>query len=212
MRGGAPAHMDSPRPFMRSLGEQSALRTITNIRQPKTSADTTASLVKSSTMVRHFDIVADHSIPGFYVTRVLNQAVQFRGLPAAIRTDQGPEFTGRALGQWAYRHGVQLKLIAAGKPTQNAFVESFNGRFRDECLNDHWFESLNVARAVIAGWRRDYNEQRLHSALGYRTPAAQPCIVVAVVCPHRHRSSANLSTGTLLTPSWHCYWGHLTPQ
>jgi putative transposase len=106
-----------------------------------------------------------------YVTRVLDQAAQFRGLPKAIRTDQGPEFTGRALDQWAYRHGVQLKLIAAGKPTQNAFVESFNGRFRDECLNDHWFESLNAARAVIAAWRRDYNEQRPHSALDYRTPA-----------------------------------------
>jgi len=66
------------------------------------------------------DIVADHSIPGLYVTRVLDQAAQFRGLPKAIRTDQGPEFTGRALDQWAYRHGVQLKLIAAGEPTQNA--------------------------------------------------------------------------------------------
>jgi len=132
--------------------------------------------VKCLTIVDDFtkeavDIVADHSIPGLYVTRVLDQAAQFRGLPKAIRTDQGPEFTGRALDQWAYRHGVQLKLIAAGKPTQNAFVESFNGRFRDECLNDHWFESLNAARAVIAAWRRDYNEQRPHSALDYRTPA-----------------------------------------
>jgi len=68
-------------------------------------------------------------------------------------------------------HGVQLKLIAPGKATQNAFVESFNGRFRDECLNDHWFETPSAARAVIAGWRRDYNEQRPHSAPRYRTPA-----------------------------------------
>jgi putative transposase len=132
--------------------------------------------IKCLTIVDDFtkeaiDIAADHSIPGLYVTRVLDQAVQFRGLPRAIRTDQGPEFTGRALDQWAYRHGVQLKLIAPGKPTQNAFVESFNGRFRDECLNDHWFESLNAARAVIAAWRRDYNEQRPHSSLHYRTPA-----------------------------------------
>jgi putative transposase len=117
------------------------------------------------------DIVADHSISGLYVTRVLDQTAQFRGLPTVIRADQGPEFTGRALDKWAYRHGVQLKLIAAGKPTQNAFVESFNGRFRDECLNDHWFESLNAARAVIAAWRCDYNQQRPHSALDYLTPA-----------------------------------------
>jgi putative transposase len=132
--------------------------------------------VKCLTIVDDFtkesvDIVPDHSIPGLYVTRVLDQAAQFRGLPAAIRTDQGPEFTGRALDQWAYRHGVQLKLIAPGKPTQNAFIESFNGRFRDECLNDHWFESLHAARTIIGAWRRDYNDQRPHSALGYRTPA-----------------------------------------
>jgi putative transposase len=132
--------------------------------------------VKCLTIVDDFtkeaiDIVPDHSIPGQYVTRVLDQAAQFRGLPAAIRTDQGPEFTGHALDQWAYRNGVQLKLIAPGKPTQNAYVESFNGKFRDECLNDHWFESLNAARALIAAWRRDYNEDRPHSSLGYRTPA-----------------------------------------
>jgi putative transposase len=131
--------------------------------------------------------VPDHSIPGLYVTRVLDQAAQFRGLPAAIRTDQGPEFTGRALDQWAYRNGVQLKLIAPGKPTQNAFIESFNGRFRDECLNDHWFESLHAARAIISAWRRDYNEQRPHSALGYRTPAE-------FAATHRQRGSRSSST------------------
>jgi len=70
------------------------------------------------------------------VVRVLNQAVRFRG-PAALRTDQGPELTGHALDQWAYRNGVQLKLIEPGKPTQNAYIESFNGKFRDECLNEH---------------------------------------------------------------------------
>jgi len=94
--------------------------------------------VKCLTIVDDFtkeavDIVPDHSIPGLYVKRVLDQAARFRGLPAAIRTDQGPEFTGRALDQWAYRNGVQLKLIAPGSPTQNAFIESFNGKFRDEC-------------------------------------------------------------------------------
>lgn len=148
--------------------------------------------VKCLTIVDDFtkesvDIVPDHSIPGLYVTRVLDQAAQFRGLPAAIRTDQGPEFTGRALDQWAYRHGVQLKLIAPGKPTQNAFIESFNGRFRDECLNDHWFESLHAARAIISAWRRDYNEQRPHSALGYRTPTE-------FAAQHRKRGAAPPAT------------------
>lgn len=117
------------------------------------------------------EIVPDHSIPGMYVTRVLDRVGQFRGLPQAIRTDQGPEFTGRALDQWAYRNGVELKLIEAGKPNQNAYVESFNGKFRDECLNEHWFVSLAHARAVIGAWRRDYNEGRPHMSLGYLTPA-----------------------------------------
>jgi putative transposase len=132
--------------------------------------------IKALTIVDDFtkesvDIVADHGISGQYVTRVLDRAARFRGLPAAIRTDQGPEFTGHALDQWAYRNGVQLKLIEPGKPTQNAYIESFNGRFRDECLNEHWFTSLAEARILIAAWRRDYNENRPHSALGYQTPA-----------------------------------------
>ena len=117
------------------------------------------------------DLVADFGISGQYVTRVLDQAARFRGYPKAIRTDQGPEFTGKALDQWAYKHGVQLKMIQAGKPTQNAFIESFNGRFRDECLNDHWFTTLGEARILIAAWRRDYNQCRPHSSLDYQTPA-----------------------------------------
>lgn len=132
--------------------------------------------IKALTIVDDFtkesvDIALDHGISGHYVTRVLDQAVRFRGVPAAIRTDQGPEFTGRALDQWAYRNGVQLKLIQPGKPTQNAYIESFNGRFRDECLNEHWFTSLAEARVLVAAWRRDYNERRPHSALDYQTPA-----------------------------------------
>lgn len=117
------------------------------------------------------DLAIDFGISGHYVTRVLDQAARFRGYPKAIRTDQGPEFTGKALDQWACQHGVQLKLIQAGKPTQNAFIESFNGRFRDECLNGHWFTSLAEASILIAAWRRDYNQHRPHSALGYQTPA-----------------------------------------
>jgi len=132
--------------------------------------------IKELTIVDDFskeavDLVADFGISGHYVARVLDQVARFRGYPKAIRTDQGPEFTGKALDQWACRHGVQLKLIQAGKPTQNAFIESFNGRFRDECLNDHWFTNLAEARILIAAWRRDYNMHRPHSALDYLTPA-----------------------------------------
>lgn len=116
------------------------------------------------------DIVAGSSIKGADVVRALEQAARFRRLPQAIRTDQGPEFTGRALQGWADERGVQLKLIQAGKPTQNAYVESFNARFRDECLNEHVFRNLAHARAVIAQWRTDYNECRPHSALDYQTP------------------------------------------
>ena len=116
------------------------------------------------------DLIVDFGISSRYVTRILDQAARFRGYPKAIRTDQGPEFTGKALDQWAYENGVELKLIQAGKPTQNAFIESFNGKFRDECLNEHWFHSLAHARAIIREWRRDYNECRPHSMLGYKTP------------------------------------------
>jgi len=117
------------------------------------------------------DIVVDHGISGHYVTRVLDQAARFRKLPKVIRTDQGPEFTGKALDQWAYEHKIELRLIQAGKPTQNAYVESFNGKFRDECLNEHWFRSLHEARDIVAHWRMDYNQRRPHSALEYQTPA-----------------------------------------
>jgi putative transposase len=117
------------------------------------------------------DIVLDHGISGHYVTRVLDRLGRFRGLPRSIRTDQGPEFTGNALDQWAYERGIELRLIEAGKPTQNAYVESFNGKFRDECLNEHWFRSLAEARAIVSTWRQDYNQARPHSALGYQTPA-----------------------------------------
>ena len=117
------------------------------------------------------DLAVDFGISGHYVTRILDQAARFRGYPKAIRTDQGPEFTGKALDQWAYEHGIQLKLIQPGKPTQNAFIESFNGKYRDECLNEHWFHTLSHARAVIGQWRIDYNQCRPHSRLGYKTPA-----------------------------------------
>ena len=95
-----------------------------------------------------------------------------RGLPKVIRTDNGKEFCGKAMVTWAHERGVQLRLIEPGKPNQNAYVESFNGRLRDECLNEHWFTSLLHARTVIETWRREYNEQRPKNALGGLTPEA----------------------------------------
>jgi putative transposase len=132
--------------------------------------------IKCLTVVDDFtreclDIAVDFGISGEYVARLLDRIGRFRGLPSAVRTDQGPEFTSRAMDRWAYGTGVSLKLIAAGKPTQNAYVESFNGKFRDECLNDHHFRNLAHARAVIGEWRRDYNEERPHSMIGRVPPA-----------------------------------------
>jgi putative transposase len=87
------------------------------------------------------------------VVKALDQLADTRGLPRVITMDNGPEFAGKALDEWAYRRGVKLHFIQPGKPTQNAFVESFNGKFRDECLNQHWFTSMAEARQIIEQWR-----------------------------------------------------------
>jgi putative transposase len=115
-------------------------------------------------------IEVDTSLPGARVVRVLDRLAETRGLPKEIIVDNGPEMIGKALDQWAWRYGVRLHFIDLGKPTQNAFIESFNGRFRDECLNENWFLDLTDARRIIEAWRIDYNSSRLHSALGYATP------------------------------------------
>ena len=112
----------------------------------------------------------DTSIQGARVVRVLERLRERRGLPEVVVTDNGPEFAGRALDLWAYQQSVKLRFIEPGKPVQNAFIESFNGKMRDECLNEHWFGTLVEARQTIAAWRRDYNEVRPHSSLGNRTP------------------------------------------
>lgn len=112
----------------------------------------------------------DTSITGARVVRVLERLREFRGLPPILVMDNGPEFTSQALDAWAYQQGVRLHFIEPGKPVQNAYIESFNGRMRDECLNEHWFVSLREARETIESWRRDYNEVRPHSSLGNRTP------------------------------------------
>jgi transposase InsO family protein len=109
---------------------------------------------------------------GLPVARVLDHLALTRGLPRVLRTDNALEFCGRAMLTWAHARGVTLRLIEPGKPTQNAYVESFNGRFRDECLNEHWFTSLAHARAIIEDWRREYNDERPKKALGSLTPTA----------------------------------------
>ena len=115
-------------------------------------------------------IEVDTSLPGLRVVRVLEEVAQQRGYPEAIQVDNGPEFISRVVDQWAFEHGVELHFIEPGKPTQNAFIESFNGKFRDECLNENWFLTLQEAREKTEAWRRDYNQARPHSALGYQTP------------------------------------------
>ncbi len=115
-------------------------------------------------------IEVDTSLGGSRVVGVLERLAQTRGLPEVITTDNGPEFAGKILDEWAYRRGVQLNFIRPGKPIENAYVESFNGRFRDECLNTNWFMNLKHARDIIEDWRRDYNEVRPHSSLNDMTP------------------------------------------
>ena len=116
------------------------------------------------------EIAVDYGISGQYVTRILDRAAVFRGYPLAVRTDNGPEFTSRAFMGWASSHGIQHILIQPGRPMQNGYIESFNGKFRDECLNEQWFESLPQARVAISTWRQDYNEVRPHSRLGRIPP------------------------------------------
>jgi putative transposase len=115
-------------------------------------------------------IEVDTSLPGVRVVRVLERLGESRGLPREIVVDNGPEMIGKALDEWAYRNGVRLHFIDPGKPVQNAFIESFNGKFRDECLNENWFLDLADAREIIEAWRIDYNTGRPHSALDYATP------------------------------------------
>jgi len=116
-------------------------------------------------------IEVDHGLSGLRVARVLEELAKQRPLPKTIVMDNGPEFTSRALDAWAYAHGVSLHFIRPGKPVDNAFVESFNGKFRDECLNENWFLDLDDARRKIEDWRQDFNTVRPHSSLGDRTPA-----------------------------------------
>jgi len=116
-------------------------------------------------------IEVDTSLPGLRVVEVLQRLADLRGTPRAIVADNGPEFTSRVLDQWAHERGVAIDFIRPGKPVDNAFVVSFNGKLRDECLNEHWFQSLGEAQEIIEAWREDYNQERPHRSLGGRTPS-----------------------------------------
>jgi putative transposase len=115
---------------------------------------------------------ARFSYRGENVVTTLDRVCGQIGYPKTIRVDQGSEFISRDMDLWAYRNGVVLDFSRPGKPTDNAFIEAFNGRFRAECLNAHWFLSLADAAQKLETWRRDYNEERPHSAIGNNVPAA----------------------------------------
>ena len=115
-------------------------------------------------------IAVAERLGGQQVVEVLMRVAAERGLPEKIRLDNGSEFTSKILDQWAYLNGVELDFSRSGKPTDNAFIESFNGRFRQECLNENWFLSLEDAREKVETWRIDYNNERPHGALGNLTP------------------------------------------
>jgi len=115
--------------------------------------------------------LVDTSISGVRLVRYLEELALTRPMPKSLVLDNGPELTSKALFFWSQKTGVKLCFIQPGKPTQNAFVESFNGRFRDGCLNQHWFRSLSDARQIINDWRNHYNQVRPHSSLDYQPPA-----------------------------------------
>lgn len=117
-------------------------------------------------------IEVDRSLTGQRVVAVLERLAAQRGLPQILQLDNGPEFTSRALDEWAHRRGVKLAFSRPGTPTDNPFIEAFNGRVRAECLDQHWFVSLEEARHCLEEWRRDYNTHRPHTSLGNQTPAS----------------------------------------
>ena len=123
-------------------------------------------------------IVPERAIGGEQLVRIMERICHQRGYPQVVRTDNGKEFCGRAMLSWCHAHGVALRLIEPGKPNQNAYVESFNGRLRDECLNENWFLNLRHAKVLIEAWRKEYNEERPKKALGGLTPSAYAALLV----------------------------------
>jgi putative transposase len=161
-RRGKKRRSQSPRPVRPALGGPNE----------RWSMDFMSDTLSSGRRFRCLTIIdVAHSIPAVRVIEVLERLREERGLPAVIVTDNGSEFTSRAFDAWAYAREIKIDYIQPGKPVQNAFIESFNGTLRDDCLNMHWFLSLADAKRTIEDWRRDYNEVRPHSSLGGLTPA-----------------------------------------
>lgn len=136
---------------------------------------------------------ADTSIGGARVARELEQLIRQRGKPACIVRDNGTELTSRVMLQWAQEHRIDWHYITPGKPNENGFTESLNGKVRDECRNEHWFSSLAEAREILADWQQDYNTVRPHSSLNYQTPA---------------EASAGLRQALAATPPGACHTEH----
>ena len=158
------------------------------------SMDFVSDCLATGQTVRVLNVVDDHtreslamevdtSLASRRVLRALETAIAERGKPLAIVCDNGPEFRSKAMEAWSEQRRVRLEFIEPGKPIQNAFVESFNGRLRDECLNANWFLNLADARRKILAWRQDYNHQRPHSALGYRTPSEYAALLKPTLNP-----------------------------
>ena len=139
----------------------------------------------------------DTSLSGVRVAAVLERLWSQGRRPAAIRIDNGPELTSQALDAWAWRRGVHLHFIEPGKPTQNAYIESFNGKLRDECLNANWFTSLREAQVLIEAWRRDYNTVRPHESLGWRTPDEAAAAWVGAMAPTQAAISSTPCTNPM---------------
>jgi len=140
-------------------------------------------------------IEVDTSITGTRVKAVMQRLADARGLPRSITVDHGPEFEGQVLDAWAYAANVQLAFIRPGKPNENAYIESFNGKFRDECLNEHWFITMVHARSIIEAWRIEYNTERTHSSLDDLTPEE-----FAMKLSKQSEQSVSLTTDSKLAP------------
>ncbi len=142
---------------------------------------------------------AERSMGGEKVVEVLEDAVQKQNgvYPKVISVDNGPEFTSKALDEWAHRKGVKLQFSRPATPTDNPYIESFNGRLREECLNQHWFESLEEARQILEKWRIEYNTERPHSSLANRTPTEHVRYLAEILA---EKAGENTSQGPV---RWH---------
>jgi len=142
-------------------------------------------------------ILAKRYLSGQDVATVLDGAIAERGRPVSITVDNGSRFAGRVMDAWAHRHGVQLAFIRPRRPTENGFIESFNGRLRDECLNVELFGSLEDAQRLLHAWRHDYNHQRPHSSIGDETPAAFAAKTLEGTVPSRQEEQPAEQAGSL---------------